>query len=202
MTLQQDSEHPTGVSDDTPRGNSDVARARLRKAHAAIQMKKEFSTWDEIAETLGYPTARAARVACELALENELQTREGKEFMRQMASDRFEAMLRTLWKEANDKNDPNRWMAMDRVRALMKDHIDLHGYAAPKQQVITTPTTRQIEEFVATVLKVEKPDLEEANIFDIEYTEDVPADSLAPPRQIESVQVDVVDPEHPDAPSS
>lgn len=177
MTLQQDSSHPTGISDDTPRGNSDVTRARLRKARAAMQLRRDGYTWDQIAKSVGYPTGRAALVATELALENELKTQEGREFMRHTADQRFERLLRSVWAKAIDPQSPEQYAAQDRARSLIKDLVDLHGLAAPKQSVVVSPTATQLEAWVSQILQIEAPPLEEADIFDAEVVED----SDAPP---------------------
>ena len=166
MTLQQDSSHPTGVSDDTPRGNSDVARARERKANAAIALKDRGYTWEQIAESLGYPTARQALVATELALESHLKTEESRAFMRQTAGRRYERLLRGVWPKAIDPQNPDHLQAVDRVRQIMKDHADLYGYVAPKQAVVTNPTAAQIESFVAQLLHLDQPTVEEDDIFE------------------------------------
>jgi hypothetical protein len=169
MTISQDSTHPTGVSDDSPRGSSGAVVARLRKAKAALTLRRDHYTWDQIAEALGYPTGRAALVATEQALANELQTSESQEFMRKMAGDRLDRLGRSVWKKATSPEDPEHLAAVDRARLLVAQHAELFGYVAPKKSLVVNPTSRQLEEWVSAVLKAQTPTLEEADIFgDIE----------------------------------
>lgn len=172
MTLQQDSSHPTGISDDTPRGNSEVARARTRKARAALQLRRDGYTWDLIAESLGYPTARAALVATELALESELNTGESAEFMRRMAGDRLDRMLRGVWKKATEPENPEHLAAVDRARLLIEQHTRLFGYEAPKKASDKNATEAALEAWVGRMIQMQMPALEEANIFDAEVIEE------------------------------
>jgi hypothetical protein len=177
VTIEQDSTHPTGVVETREPGggpSTAVQAARLRKAHAALAMKKDMATWDEIAEALGYPTGRAALVATELALQHELKTAEGAAFMRRVASERYDKLLKSVWKTANDETSPEHLPYLDRARLLMRDHIDLMGYSMPKQQIVVTPTTRQLEAWVAQAASQDTKDLEEADIFDVDWTEEPP----------------------------
>ena len=172
MTLQQDPTHPTGISDDTPRGNSEVARARERKANAALALRTAGTDWDQIAEVIGYPTGRAAQVACELALEQELRSEESKKYMRRMASRRLERLIRSVWTKAINENDPEHLAAVDRARQLVDRHAKLHGLDAPQEIVVTNPTSREIDEWVAEAMKHQRPDLEEGDVFEGEWWED------------------------------
>lgn len=172
MTLSQNSNNPTGVDDTSPEGSSGATRARLRKAHAALQMRKEFRTWDDIAAALGYPTPRAAIVATELALERELYTVESAEFMRKMAGERYDALLATVWPAATNPNDPNHLAYIDRARQLMAAHAENHGYTAPKRSPVASPVTAQIESWVSQVLQLQTPEVAEADILDAEVISD------------------------------
>ena len=181
MTLQQDSSHPTGVIDTSPRGSSGATRARLRKAKAALELRKWGYTWDTIAKDLGYPTGRAALVATELALEHELDHGESADFMRKMAASRLDKLLKPVMKKALDENHPEHLAAVQQVRGIIRDHADLMGYVAPKRTVVTNPTMSQIEQWVSTVLNLQAPEVEEASIFDDVVDGEVLED--APPAQ-------------------
>lgn len=173
--IEQDASHPTGVVDHTPRGNSVAINARNRKARAALALRRDHHTWDEIAEELGYPTGRLAMVATERALVTELQTVEGHEFLRHMAADRYDKLMRSIWKKATNPEDPEHLQALDRARGLMRDHQELLGYAAPKQ-ANTNPATERIEQWVAGVIKAAAPALEEAPIFEADVLSDTDQD--------------------------
>lgn len=176
MTLQQDPTHPTGISHDTPRGNSEVARARERKAFAALEMKIEGYSWDEIAETVGYPTGRAAQIATERALEQELRSEESKKHMRRLAGKRLERLVRSVWSKATDEEAPEHLAAVDRARLLIDRHAKLYGYDAPAEIVVTNPTSREIDEWVAAMTAASRPDLEEGDVFEGEWYEEEPAE--------------------------
>jgi hypothetical protein len=171
MTTRQDPTHPTGISHDTPRGNSEVARARERKANAALEMKIEGWGWDEIAETVGYPNAKAAIVATELALEQQLKSEESKKHMRKLAGRRLERLIRSAWSKADDEESPEHLRAISEVRLLIDRHAKLYGYDAPSEVIVTNPTTRQIDEWVSRNLRHVQPDLEEGDVFEGEWFE-------------------------------
>jgi hypothetical protein len=95
MVIQQDSSHPTGVTGTKSR---ELTKARMRKAEAALDMRHRHIGWQEIAETLGYPTPRHALIAVEKALQAGLQTDESKEFMRLLAGKKLEELIFAVWK--------------------------------------------------------------------------------------------------------
>lgn len=176
--MQQDSNDPTGVRDDQPRANGEpvagkeVQRARDRKANSAIQLRKAGASWEEIAEVLGFPTGRAALVATERALEKELQTEESKSFMRTMAGQRLDRMLRAVYPKAIDPEHPDQFAAIDRARALVADHRKLYGLDAPTEMVVHNPNQSEIEKWVSEVLSAQSPEVQEADIFDVEIVDD------------------------------
>lgn len=172
MQHEQDSEDPTGIVDHTPRGNSDVHRARERKAHAALQLSLSGATWDEIAEHLGFPDARRARVAAELALEDGLFTDSSQERMRALASKRLERLIRAVWGKAINTESPEQLAAAREARAIIMDHAKMNGFIAPQQVTITNPSATELESWVAKAIAAKTPELEEADIFEVEVIED------------------------------
>jgi hypothetical protein len=169
---QQDPTDPTGIRDESPRGDSTVARARERKANAAIQMKIAGASWDEIATVIGFPNGQAAIVAVERALEKELKSEENKKHMRQMAGMRLERMLRGVWAKAIDPANPEHLNAVTKARELIDRHAKLYGLDAPTEFTVSTPTAAELEKWVATVITTSRPALEEGDIFDVEVIED------------------------------
>lgn len=168
---RQDPEDPTGVSGDGERDNTAIIRARDRKANAAIQLRVAGASWTEIAETLGYPTGRAALVATERALEKELKSEENQTAMRSLAGKRLERMLRGVWSKAIDPSHPEHLLAVDRVRLLIDRHAKLYGLDAPTQFVVNSPTQAELERWVSTVVQQGRPALEEGDIFDADWEE-------------------------------
>jgi len=166
--MHQDSSEPTGVSDDSSRGGSAVARARDRKAHAAIQLRKAGADWAEVAEVIGYPTPRAALVAVENSLEKELKTEEGQKFMRTLAGQRLDRLLRSVWSKAVNPEHPDHLPAVDRARQIIDRHARLYGLDAPAEYVVHSPTQVELEKWVTRVVTASVPVLEEADIFEAE----------------------------------
>jgi hypothetical protein len=171
-SYEQDPTEPDGIKDNTPRGNSEVMRAKDRKANAAIQLRIAGASWDEVAEVVGYPSGHAALVATERALEKELRTEENQKAMRSLAGKRLERMLRGVWTKAIDPNNPEHLAAVDRARLLIDRHAKLYGLDAPTEYVVTSPSQSELENWVGRVLSVQTNDLKEPDIFDITSIED------------------------------
>lgn len=170
--MQQDPTHPTGVSDDSPKGGSNVARARDRKANAAIQLRIAGASWDEIAQSLGFPSGHAALVATERALEKELKSEENQAAMRSLAGKRLERLLRGVWAKAIDPENPEQLVAVDKARQLIDRHAKLYGLDAPTEVVVSNPAAHELEAWVSTVVAQTMPPIEEADIFDAEVLEE------------------------------
>ena len=168
----QDSSHPTGVVSTNPH-DSETIRARDRKANAAIQLRLSGATWQEVAEVIGFPTARAALVATERALEKELRN-ESKDEMRALAGKRLDRLLRAVWAKALNPESPEQMVAVTKAREIISQHTKLFGLDAPTEMVVHSPAQQELEAWVATVVATGKPQLEEADIFDVDFEEDEP----------------------------
>lgn len=165
MAIEQDSSDPTGVSG---KKSTELERARMRKANSALELRRKSTSWEEIAETLGYPTPRAALVAVERALEAGLSTDESQDFMRQMAGRKLDELLYTIWDKATDAEHPDNLSAVTKARELVLDHAKLFGYIAPTEVAIHNPMAAEIEAFVGKVLADRKPPVEEDDILEDE----------------------------------
>lgn len=175
MTITQDSKHPTGVSDSHGKDHcgKEVTRARNRKANAALVLVKYGASWDEVAETLGYPTARHAKIAVERALENETRNPETKAFVRRLISEQYDAILEALMPfvkvqkdtDGNPVPNPESLPYIDRALKALGQKSKLHGADAPTEFLVSSPTTAQIEQWISDMLKIETPDVPEADIF-------------------------------------
>jgi hypothetical protein len=169
--MRQDPTDPTGVFDDSPRGNKEVKRARDRKANAALQLHIAGLIPDEIAEQLGYPDGGAVRVAIELALERELHE-ESRNEMRKMVGLRLQRLTKAVWAKAIDPSSPEQLAAQREARANLAEFTRVFGLAAPTEMVVHTPTAQELENWVTTVVSKSVPQLEEADIFEGEVLED------------------------------
>ena len=174
MAISQDSSHPTGVRDHNDRShkasNSTTLIARHRKADAALSLKLAGASWTEIAQTLGYPTPRAALLQVERALVRQL-AEEDKVKMRQLAGARLERLLRGIWTKAIDEHSPDQMTAVSRSRELIADYTKLFGLAAPAEVVVHTPTQTELEDWVLRMTTTMIPEAEEADIWEGEVVE-------------------------------
>jgi hypothetical protein len=184
MVQSQDSDDPTGVSGPpaTRTGNggsgggtaNSLSRARHRKATAAIQMKLAGATWAEIAQALGYPTPRQALVATERALSKELTDPDDREKLRRLAGARLDRLLRSAWPKAINPDHPDHLLALAKCREVIGDHRKLFGLDAPTEIVVHNPTQAELDAWVAHVLTLTTPAVEEYDIFEGEIVEEGP----------------------------
>jgi hypothetical protein len=187
---EQDPTDPTGVKVLSERTDPATVRARDRKANAALQMRTAMADWEEIAQVLGYPSGRAAQVATEKALERELRTEQSRKHMRHLATRRLEALLRSIYDKATNPDHPEHLAALREARATIDRHAKLHGYDAPTEFVVNTPTSAQIEEWVAGMLSADTAGLPEVDIFDVEWTEDSEEPAAIEAGEVHSVKTD------------
>lgn len=173
MAIQQDSTHPTGVSSDgTGQDGKALTHARDRKAEAALALKRDNVSWQDIADELGYPTARHALVAVEKALQKSLDTLESKDFMRRLASQKLEDLVYAMMQKATDDQDAEQIAAAREARQLLMDHAKLNGYVMPTEVAIYNPLDAEIEKLVGDLTRQAMPSIEAGNIFEMEEGED------------------------------
>jgi hypothetical protein len=140
-------------------------RARERKANAAVELRLAGATWDQIALTVGYPTAREALVAVERALEKHLGEQD-REKLRDLAGFRLERLLRSVWGKAIDPDHPEHLTAATKAREIIDRHARLYGLDAPTEVVVHSPTQQEIERWVSQVVSHSLPEVEEYDIID------------------------------------
>lgn len=170
--MAQDSSDPTGVVGDS-RADSALSRARHRKQNAALQMRLARVEWSEIAEVVGYPTPRAAKVAVEQALERELdEDPHSKDLMRNMAGQQFNRMIRAIWAKAMDPDHPDQLSAQRELRTNIQAYSKLYGLDAPSEMIVHTPTREELDAWVNAQSRTKATLLEEDNIFDVEVVEE------------------------------
>ena len=162
----QNPDDPSGVEWDGEGRRPD--RQRERKAAAALQMRLAGATWAEIAIALGFPTPRAALVAVEKALEDELHATDQRSKMREMASLRLDRLLRSVWPKAIDPDNPEHLLAVTKAREVIASFTKLHGLDAPSEVVVHNPTAEALEEWVAKAVSLGLPDVEEDDVLELE----------------------------------
>lgn len=172
MVMAQDSNHPTGVAKVGDVSTSkELTRARDRKANAALDMALHGANWDQIAEVIGYPTARAAKVAVELALEKNLSTVD-KQKMRLLIQGRYNAMVQSVATKALDEDHPEHLAALGRYREITADVRRMWGLDAPQEVLISNPTEREINDWVGLTISQSMPEVEEDDIVEGEVVEE------------------------------
>lgn len=171
---EQNSNDPTGVSG-TGRQSNGVARARARKANASIQMRLAGATWEEIAISLGYPTARQALVATERALEKQLATDDDREKMRRLAGQRLDRLLRSVWPKAIDPDHPDHLIATTKAKEIIDRHAKLYGLDAPAEVIVHSPTQQELEAWVVRLVTMSQPQVEEFDILEGEVVPEIGA---------------------------
>jgi hypothetical protein len=153
------------------KASKEIVRARERKANASLDMALHGANWDVIAEVMGYPTARAAKVAVELALERNLSTVD-KQKLRLMVHGRLNVLLSSVAPKATDPEHAEHLAAAGRYREIVADQRRLWGLDAPQEILVTNPTQREIDDWVGVAVSKGVPDVREDDIVDGEVVED------------------------------
>lgn len=171
MAMAQDSSDPTGVAKINDVNTSkELTRARDRKANAGLDLAIHGASWDTIAEVIGYPTARAAKVAIEQALERNLSTVD-RQKLRLLVHGRLNAMLYSVSGKAMDEEHPEHLAAVGRYREIVADQRRMWGLDAPQEVLVTNPTQREIDDWVGKAVAKGVPNVEEDDIVDGEIVD-------------------------------
>lgn len=171
MPQAQDSSHPTGVAPLDEKTSSTLVRARERKANAALDMALHGADWAQIAEVLGYPTPRAARIAVEITLEKNL-SQVDKQKMRLLMQGRYNALVQSVAGKALDPEDPEHLAAVGKYREITADVRRMWGLDAPQEVMVTNPTQREIDDWVGIAVSNGIPDVTEDDVVDAVIVED------------------------------
>lgn len=173
MAMIHDPEHPDGVRDDgkAVQTSNDLIRARERKGIAAMELFIRTRSWERTAESIGYPTPRAARIAAEKALEREFrESSRSQDFMRKYAAKHLDVLMGTLAVKTSDPTHPEHLAAIKTAQGLIAQQSRLLGLDAPTRLSLIDPTEEQIEDFLNKTIGPRQTD-EEADIFDAEFEE-------------------------------
>ena len=174
MVMAQDSSEPTGIQGQPGghgRPGNAVSRARGRKANAALDLWIKGVDPDTICQVLGYPTARAVRVAVERALEKNLHDTD-KAILREFASRHYLALIQSVMGKALNPQHPEHLVANGRAGDLLSRWTKLMGLDAPTEVVVHTATTAELNAFVAKIITKGTPDVDEGDIFDVDVVDE------------------------------
>jgi transposase-like protein len=145
--------------------------ALRRTGQAATALRLAGASYAEVAEALGLVDAVEARNI----VERDLATRSGDEPARNALRAEEEArilrLLRSVWRKATNENDPEHLVAARVALAMVDRHAKLMGLDMPTEVVVYTPTTSEIDAWVAEVVALQHTnvlDVEEADVLAIE----------------------------------
>lgn len=176
--------------EDIPSQNEEHAIAKMpsRTASAALAMAVHGATDAEIAEQLGYSSARSARIAWETAMARTIDPDTDTKTLRSLTHLRYEKALAAVseralssvivTEELADPNDPDSprvkkirentdqlaWLSM--WLRIVEKETQLHGLNSATKLEVSSPQIREFEEFVARATKaitVHQP--QEGDIF-------------------------------------
>lgn len=121
-----------------------------RQGSAALGLRLAGAGYDEIAETLGFEHAWAAREAVESTLANRaLSDRDGRERLRAEEGARLLRLLRSVWAKAMNDDSPEHLPAVKVAADIIARHTRLYGLDAPSEIVVHSPTASEIDRWVA-----------------------------------------------------
>jgi hypothetical protein len=139
-----------------------------RTGQAATALRLAGASYAEIAEALGLSDAIEARNI----VERDLATRSGDEAdraaLREEEAARIMRLLRGVWQKATDPNNPEHLVAARVALSMVDRHARLLGLDMPTEVVVYTPTTSEIDQWVASMIvagSVIEGDVEEADVL-------------------------------------
>ena len=171
------------VTDDEWR---EAARAGRDRVRATLGMMLAGARDDEIAQTLNYRSPQAARAVWMKALGETFDPNLDLRSARAVQHQRLLAGMKSLAPRAlseyvmEDRVDPNDITKMKKVRVRNEDHLGysklyleyvkaiimLEGVQVPQTIHLVTPDAKELETFVAGVLKDSVDKVEEGDIFE------------------------------------
>jgi hypothetical protein len=138
----------------TPKANARAIRQNEKDA-SAVRLRLGGHTFDEIAVKLGYTHRSAAAKAVGRAMAATIQ--EPTDELRRIEVERLDAMLKALWPAAQ----AGKWLAVDRILAVMDRRARLLGLDAPQRRVVDVITHDAFAQAMRE-LEAEVADLEDS----------------------------------------
>lgn len=155
---------------------------RQRQGAAATALRLAGASYVEIAEALSFVDAKAARALVEQTL-GASTTDATRAQLRDEESARLERLLRSVWHKATTPEHAEHLPAAKVALAIIDRHSRLHGLDAPTEVIVHTPTTSEIDAWVASMTAVGMTDLralEASVVIDVEAELDGDTDQLRP----------------------
>jgi hypothetical protein len=150
-----------------------VDRPVSQKARSALHLYYNNATLDEIVTVVGFTSIEEASRAIDVAVKAELRgDSKQKDKMRHIANRKLDQLLRSVSGKAANPKHPEHLNAVGKALSIIDRHIKLYGLDAPTEMVVHNPDSGEIEAWVLSVLQHGKPDVEEDDILDVEFSED------------------------------
>lgn len=147
-------------------------KGRRRGVKAMLALRTAGATYEEIAEVLGYRDAEDVQKIIVRELQRQIESDpDSQDQMRQLASRRLERLLQASFKKATDPKHPDHLAATQTVLKILDQHAKMHGYNAPSEHVVHTPSTEGLARWVAAASAHLAGDAEEDDIFSMGVVE-------------------------------
>jgi hypothetical protein len=150
-----------------PEPSPRVSAPVLRKATTVWSARVAGATWQQAAEVAGYRSREAAMKAVRNTY-GQLPRIE-RDDARHLWRERGELLWRQALRDALDQRSGAVTAAVRVIQAMTA----LDGLNAPAQVVLHSPSEAEIEEWVSQVLSLTVPAVEEADVIDVEYSEEM-----------------------------
>jgi len=131
---------------------------------AATALRLAGASYHEIADALGFPSPAAARLAVETTLAARVGDPQTRETLRAEEAGRLERLLRGVWGKATNPDHAEHLPAVKMAVGIIDRHIRLFGLDAPHEITIHTPTSAEIDAWVASVTGAKISDLRELEV--------------------------------------
>jgi len=142
-----------------------LSKDRASRIESAVALKVAGANYAQIARALDYAHPALARQAVEKALSTSVSD-EDRKAQRLVASARIEALLRSVWKRANDPQDEEHLGYMRGALALIDRYAKLWGLDAPIEVVSYTPSQAEYQAALESIVHQFTANLpEEADII-------------------------------------
>lgn len=138
--------------------SGDPAFQQYRQGAAAVALRIAGASYAEVAEALGLSGPGMARTMVESDLANRV-TDTQRSTLRAEESARLERLLRSVWQKATDPGHAEHLPAAKVALGIIDRHVRLNGLDAPAEIVVHTPTTSEIDAWVASMAASGSADL-------------------------------------------
>jgi hypothetical protein len=132
---------------------TDISNAPARMGAAAVQLRVNGTSYDDIAMTLGLSSPRAALtlVSRELAQQGEGLDEE-RDALRRVEAARLDELLVSVMEKATDTEHGEHLPAVKTAVTIIDRRIKLYGLDAPSEVIVHTPTQTELDQWVSTMV--------------------------------------------------